>query len=176
MSFEQLRVCIQKDIEVTTCYSLCFIGSYIARILDIVPIQVLSTTSNNTNYAANSNSENQPDEANVPRQPNGRLRFPDAFLHPTPQQQSASVPASNSISPEHSDISQDREEFVTEYRYKVQLMDEDGRPLEKLTRIVEGSTFIRDRQLFNPYNIQCFIRDCCYRENYVYSPWLIKVK
>ncbi|KAL7313252.1 hypothetical protein PS15m_007017 [Mucor circinelloides] len=53
-------------------------------------------------------------------------------------------------------------------------MDEDGRPLEKLTRIVEGSTFIRDRQLFNPYNIQCFIRDCCYRENYVYSPWLIK--
>lgn len=137
---------------------------------------MLSITTSNNNHAANLNSENQPDGANVPRQPNGRLRFPDAFLHPTPEQQPASHPDTTSVPTEHASTSQDREEFVTEYRYKVQLMDEEGRPLEKLTRIVEGSTFIRDRQLFNRYNIQCFIRDCCYRENYVYSPWLIKVK
>lgn len=136
----------------------------------------ITTTTTNNNHAAISNSENQPDEANVPRQPNGRLRFPDAFLHPTPQEQPASHSDTATMPSAHASISQEREEFVTEYRYKVQLMDEDGRPLEKLTRIVEGSTFIRDRQQFNRYNIQCFIRDCCYRENYVYSPWLIKVR
>ncbi|CAO3618011.1 unnamed protein product [Mucor fragilis] len=158
--------------EVLRCHLSNY--DYVARVLDIVPIQVLSITTSNNNHAANLNSENQPDGANVPRQPNGRLRFPDAFLHPTPEQQPASHPDTTSVPTEHASTSQDREEFVTEYRYKVQLMDEEGRPLEKLTRIVEGSTFIRDRQLFNRYNIQCFIRDCCYRENYVYSPWLIK--
>ncbi|CEP18139.1 hypothetical protein [Parasitella parasitica] len=140
--------------------------TYVARILDIVPVQVLSDA--NINYAANSNSENQNDGGvNVPRQANGRLRFPDAFLLPTPQYlentPSDAAPTNN-----------EREEFITEYRYKVQLLDEDGRPLEKLTRIVEGPTFIRDGQLFNRYNVQCFIRDCCYRENYIFSPWLIK--
>ncbi|KAL9537836.1 hypothetical protein MBANPS3_011419 [Mucor bainieri] len=158
--------------EVLRCHLSNY--DYIARVLDIVPIQVLSITTDNNNHAAISNPENQPDEANVPRQPNGRLRFPDAFLHPTPQDQPTSHTDTASMSSEHTSINQDREEFVTEYRYKVQLMDEDGRPLEKLTRIVEGSTFIRDKQQFNRYNLQCFIRDCCYRENYVYSPWLIK--
>lgn len=148
---------------------IIFVSSYVARILDIVPVQVLSNANNN--YAVNSNSENQNDGANVPRQPNGRLRFPDAFLLPTPQQTTATT-----TYPETVPTANDREEFFTEYRYKVQLMDEDGRPLEKLTRFVEGPTFIRDQQSFNRYNVQCFIRDCCYRENYVYSPWLIKVK
>ncbi|KAI8639433.1 hypothetical protein BD408DRAFT_392367 [Parasitella parasitica] len=149
--------------EVLRCHLSNY--DYIARILDIVPVQVLSNA--NINYAANSNSENQNDDANVPRQANGRLRFPDAFLHPAPQH-------FNSTPPDAVPATSEREEFVTEYRYEVQLLDEDGRPLEKLTRIVEGPTFIRDGQLFNRYNVQCFIRDCCYRENYVYSPWLIK--
>lgn len=152
-----------------------------ARILDIIPVQVLSSVNdNNSNYAANSNPENQHDGTTVPRQPNGRLRFPDAFLHPTPGQPTDDTTTIDTTTTTAqmdtaAPVNGEREEFVTEYRYKVQLMDEEGRPLEKLTRIVEGSTFVRDKRLFNRYNIQCFIRDCCYRENYVYAPWLIKV-
>lgn len=82
------------------------------------------------------------------------MRFPEAFVHP-----------SSFESEKH---------FSTGKAYKVQLVDEHGRSLEEYIRTVGESSVRRDTS-FNPRNIQCFIRECLYRDSYMGAPWLIKV-
>lgn len=60
-------------------------------------------------------------------------------------------------------------------QYKVQLIDEAGQPLESCTRIVEGHDIRREKHTFNRRNVQHFIRECAYRDNYANAPWLIRV-
>lgn len=155
-------------------YSI-WITSYFARIVEIIPrppheYQRPITWSINQNHESPSisNSESE-DDANVPRQPNGRLRFPDAFLHPTPQSPTHSENDSNP------DPQSDNDSFADLYQYKVQLIDEAGHPLENCTRIVEGNEIKREKYIYNRQNVQSFIRECSYRDNYINAPWLIKV-
>ncbi|KAI8370192.1 hypothetical protein BD560DRAFT_119456 [Blakeslea trispora] len=145
--------------------------TYVARIVDLLPGRVVVQLENRTDQSTPPNSETQntprdesEDNATIPRQPNGRLRFPDAFLHPTPQsphvQQESSEPAENHM--------------VEERQYKVQLLNEVGQPLEDCRRIVLEHQLDRDRHVFNRMNVQSFIRECAYKEAYFNAPWLIK--
>lgn len=132
-----------------------------ARIIQILPKQnqEYHQTGWNITTESISNSESE-DDTTVPRQANGRLRFPDAFLHPTPQSPSQS---------ENESVVESEPEIC---QYKVQLIDEHHQPLENCTRIVDGRDIKRDG--FNKSNIQSFIRECCYKDNYVNAPWLIR--
>ncbi|KAG1053790.1 hypothetical protein G6F43_004152 [Rhizopus delemar] len=117
-------------------------NDYFARIVDVVPENRSSLDFIAAQQASSSS-----------RQPTGRLRFPEAFVHP-----------SSFESEKH---------FSTGKAYKVQLVDEHGRSLEEYIRTVGESSVRRDTS-FNPRNIQCFIRECLYRDSYMGAPWLIK--
>lgn len=107
----------------------------------------------------------------VPRQPNGRLRFPDAFLHPNPESFTPSEPDPTI----HIQCEKESLVLVEIRQYKVQLIDHVGQPLEDCTRIVGEDQIKRDKQSFNRLNIQRFIRECTFKEGYLNAPWLIKV-
>ncbi|KAG1451798.1 hypothetical protein G6F56_007990 [Rhizopus delemar] len=100
---------------------------YYARIVDVVP-------------------ENKSEASDA--RPNGRLRFPEAFVHPT--------------------------YFSAGKTYKVQLIDEHGRSLENYIRTVGESSMRREKDMFTHRNVQFFIRECLYKDTYVGAPWLIK--
>jgi hypothetical protein len=135
------------------------IYSYFAKIIEILPtVQQFRPQS----FNPNSGTE-------VPRQPNGRLRFPDAFLHPTPQ--SEIDPSTNIQTAERESLA-----LVDVRQYKVQLIDNVGRPLEDCTRVVEDYQMRRENHSFTRLNVQSFIRECTFKESYVNAPWLIKVK
>ncbi|KAG2231014.1 ATP-utilizing chromatin assembly and remodelling N-terminal-domain-containing protein [Thamnidium elegans] len=145
--------------------------NYLARIVQVLPKRSndyqhsLTWTKKSAESSSVSNSESE-DDSNVPRQPNGRLRFPDAFLHPTPQSPSHSE--NDSMPDPQSDHDTDT------CQYKVQLIDESNQPLENCTRIVESTDIKREKNVFNRSNVQCFIRECSYKDNYINAPWLIK--
>ncbi|KAI8977537.1 hypothetical protein BDF20DRAFT_821688 [Mycotypha africana] len=130
------------------CFFFFLCCSYFAKIIEKLPKPV------NTSVTT---------EHDVPRQPNGRLRFPDAFLLPTP------------ISPvvtERKNILNKEKKSVNEYR--IQLINDLGQPLENCTRIIEEQQIKRDSNVFTRSTIQNYIRECCYRDNYANAPWLIK--
>ncbi|KAI9475445.1 MAG: ATP-utilizing chromatin assembly and remodelling N-terminal-domain-containing protein [Benjaminiella poitrasii] len=104
-----------------------------------------------TNETTNNESEND-----VPRQPNGRLRFPDAFLHPEPKSPNIS-------------------NYTPKKQIKVQLIDQLGNSLEDCQRVIkEEQIHPRDPRIYNRLNMQSFIRECCYKDSYMNAPWLIK--
>lgn len=86
---------------------------------------------------------------NIPRQSNGRLRFPDAFLLPEEQPPPP-------------------EELI-----RVQLVDSNGRPLEEYIRELAKSEIYRERTVLNRRNIKLFIQECCSQTN---AQWVLKVK
>jgi bromodomain adjacent to zinc finger domain protein 1A len=161
--------------------------SYFAKIVEILPRlpheyqrplawskpttpKKLNGLGDASSIVSNSDSE---EEANIPRQPDGRLRFPDAFLHPTPQSPTTQSENGSVADDPHSD----NEESIMDSssQYKVQLIDEAGQPLEDCTRIVEGLDIKREKHTFNRPNVQSFIRECAYKDNYANAPWLIRV-
>ncbi|KAG2193757.1 hypothetical protein INT47_005038 [Mucor saturninus] len=168
---QALRISILNRIKFRKCLF------YFARIVEILPRQPheyqrpitwsIQHHQQHNESPSISNSESE-DDTNVPRQPNGRLRFPDAFLHPTPQSPTHSENDSNQ------DPQSDTDSFSDLCQYKVQLIDEGGHPLENCTRIVEGSDIKREKYIYNRQNVQSFIRECSYRDNYINAPWLIK--
>jgi hypothetical protein len=98
----------------------------------------------------------------IKKETNGRLRFPDAFLHPEPTTTTA-TPDSSTTGPDH------------QYRYKVQLINSDGSPLEQGVRILEADELCRDPQWFNPTMLRRLVRECATRDGYIGAPWLLKV-
>lgn len=142
---------IQLPVLEHTFSFLCL--SYFARIVDIIP----DSWSMNSESTRQQQSQQQPSSSEVPRQPNGRLRFPDAFLHPSEGESNHMLSLGGRM-------------------YKVQLIDEKGRLLEEYIRTVGQYSIRRERESFNRHNVQCFIRECFYRDNYVGAPWLIKVR
>ncbi|CEG66262.1 hypothetical protein RMATCC62417_02874 [Rhizopus microsporus] len=126
-------------------------NDYFARIVDIIP----DSWSMNNESTRQQQPQQQPSSSEVPRQPNGRLRFPDAFLHPSEGESNHMLSLGGRM-------------------YKVQLIDEKGRSLEEYIRTVGQYSIRRERESFNRHNVQCFIRECFYRDNYVGAPWLIK--
>ncbi|KAI7898906.1 ATP-utilizing chromatin assembly and remodelling N-terminal-domain-containing protein [Cokeromyces recurvatus] len=114
--------------------------NYHAEIVDII-------------HSTNNESHTEHD---VPRQPDGRLRFPDAFLHPEPK-------SPNIYNYKH------------KKQFEVQLIDEVGNLLEDCHRIIdEDQIYDREKHIYNRLNIQSFIRECCYQDTYMNAPWLIK--
>lgn len=151
--------------------------SYYARIIEVLPSHDVilhpstawtAIRDNPTNENQITNAEIEDESADVPRQPNGRLRFPDAFLHPAPEA-TTSIPSEQQQQPQKESTNPDHTT-----KYKVQLIDEAGQPLENCTRIVEGSEVKRERSVYNRLNVQSFIRECAYKDNYFNAPWLIK--
>ncbi|KAI8883829.1 hypothetical protein K501DRAFT_218714 [Backusella circina FSU 941] len=96
----------------------------------------------------------------VPRQPNGRLRFPDAFLHPEPSPPSISEPK-RPLLPE------------SDNKYKVKLID-DNEESGNTIKIVDMQDIERDHHVFNKSNIQRFIRECAQKDvSYIGGPWIV---
>ncbi|KAI8071611.1 hypothetical protein BC940DRAFT_293280 [Gongronella butleri] len=126
----------------------CILGGhvYYGEILDVIP---------NPNYVYSSVHLAMPQSNSVPRQANGRLRFPDAFLHPEPD-------------PEPSNQIDHRLE------YRVQLVDHFGMPLEKSVRIIDADELRRDPVWFTPVRLQQFVRECATKDAYIGAPWLLK--
>ncbi|KAI8993270.1 ATP-utilizing chromatin assembly and remodelling N-terminal-domain-containing protein [Pilobolus umbonatus] len=146
--------------EIVRC-TLCNYDYY-ARILDIIPAQPYwnnaSTKQHQIPHSDSSGSISSMDEDHSQR-PNGRLRFPDAFLISTPS--------------EETPVERDVDEIHIQ-RYKIQLLDNQGQPLESYDRIVDGDIIKRDPIIFNRRNIQNLIRECCYKDQYIGAPWKIK--
>ncbi|RCH97679.1 hypothetical protein CU098_002438, partial [Rhizopus stolonifer] len=157
--------------------------TYVAKIVDILPGRIVVqhhthvlkdpvsrqlVPKSNLNHSGTEEEEEEEEGEDmdgiegeqVPRQPNGRLRFPDAFLHPTPQPPIIQSENDNRL--------------VEERQYKVQLLNEVGQPLEDCRRIVLEHQLDRDKHSFNRFNVQSFIRECSCKEPYVNAPWLIK--
>ncbi|KAI8146739.1 ATP-utilizing chromatin assembly and remodelling N-terminal-domain-containing protein [Fennellomyces sp. T-0311] len=170
----------------------CKLGEniYLARILDIFPgfdqrhmngkaqqQPPITTTS-----SSSEETESEPDD--IPRQPNGRLRFPDAFLHPTPatpvpQHQEPVVPSASDTPPIPTpDAAIPRLDPPVNpsqpLRYRIQLINEYGQPIEDIVRIVEQDEIRRDKRVFCRHMIQRLVRECAQRDSYIGAPWLIK--
>jgi hypothetical protein len=97
----------------------------------------------------------QPSITNIPRQSNGRLRFPDAFLV-SEQQNMSRIP---------------------EQKIRIQLIDTHGRPIEEYIREVGKSEIYRERTVLNRRNIKLFIQESCSKDGTsLNSQWLLKVK
>ncbi|KAG2225366.1 hypothetical protein INT45_005610 [Circinella minor] len=197
---------------------------YLARIVDIFP-EVNSKVQQQHQHqyqhytsialpGSSDETESEPDD--IPRQPNGRLRFPDAFLHPTPdtttetttnsaatstttnnynynynsnsasqqeQSKQTDMPVSESSSISiHSNEQQSVPQIFDPnftnpsqpLKYRVQLINEFGQPLEDLVRDVDADEIRRDKRVFNRHMIQRLIRECSKRDSYIGAPWLIK--
>lgn len=168
--------------------------NYYARIIEVLPSQdvirhpstawtaIRSNPTTNENQITNTTTINaaeiEDESTNVPRQPNGRLRFPDAFLHPAPET-TTSIPSEQQQQHQQQEsnpvvVRVDHCEMDNATKYKVQLIDEAGQPLENCTRIVEGSEVKREKSVYNRLNVQSFIRECAYKDNYFNAPWLLK--
>lgn len=124
-----------------------------------------------TTMTTSSSEETESETDEMPRQPNGRLRFPDAFLHPTPVSSSStsSSPPPTHVVPQqhpssydmngHSNASpatvpphpmNDRHvPFTIPLRFRVQLINEYEMPIENCARIVQ----IQEIR----YDYECFI-------------------
>ncbi|KAI8086198.1 uncharacterized protein BX664DRAFT_335154 [Halteromyces radiatus] len=145
----------------------CSLGghTYLGQILDIIP---------NPNFIppppSIKNEEEDEEEECVPRQANGRLRFPDAFLHPEPTSVDSTTNNNRITSSTQSKHSLDSNRF----RYRVQLIDNEGAPLEKSVRILELSELSRDSHYFNHSVLQHLIRETASRDSYIGAPWLLK--
>jgi bromodomain adjacent to zinc finger domain protein 1A len=138
--------------------------SYFAKIIEILPtVQQFRPQWSRSQIFNHSSNSGTDDEVEVPRQPNGRLRFPDAFLHPT-------VSETDLTTGERENLV-----LVDVRQYKIQLIDHIGQPLEDCTRIVNDYQVRREKHSFTRLNIQSFIRECTFKESYVNAPWLIKV-
>ncbi|KAI8365402.1 uncharacterized protein BYT42DRAFT_618771 [Radiomyces spectabilis] len=162
----------------------CMLGEniYLVRILDVLPQphtgDYYRLKRNRPTKAANhvndglTSDTTESDEDDMPRQPNGRLRFPDAFLHPTPETRTE---AKRESSVEMDDVPAEKDEvWFQPVRYRVQLIDKYGQPLEDFARIVEAHEIKRDKRSFCRFLIQRFIRECALKDSYVGAPWLIK--
>ncbi|ORX45123.1 hypothetical protein DM01DRAFT_1340205 [Hesseltinella vesiculosa] len=117
----------------------CILGgqTYYGRILDVIP---------NPNVLIS--------ETAMPRQANGRLRFPDAFVNPEPA--SAQVQTDRRV------------------EYRIQLIDHFGSPLEQSVRNIDADEFRRDPLWFSIPTLQQLIRECATRDAYAEAPWLLK--
>ncbi|KAI9271320.1 hypothetical protein BY458DRAFT_509658 [Sporodiniella umbellata] len=112
--------------------------------------ETIQCTLNNNNYYArivDHGIESKSEPSDIVR-PNGRLRFPEAFVNPPCLSKGKT--------------------------YKVQLVDENGKSLENYIRTVGESSLKREQNTFNHRNVQYFIRECLYKDTYSGSPWLIK--
>jgi hypothetical protein len=74
------------------------------------------------NLNMSGSTESEPDI--IPRQPNGRLRFPDAFLHPEP-----SPPI----------VTEQKRQLPPEpnYAYRIRLLDDDNEEIGNSDRVVD---------------------------------------
>ncbi|KAF7726253.1 hypothetical protein EC973_008963 [Apophysomyces ossiformis] len=167
----------------------CILGdqTYLARIIDILPNMENGTyqappvkkTKHKIASIETSSDTTESDDDAIPRQPNGRLRFPDAFLHPTP---------TTSIQHNDQDLLMDEEERIPDetsdadipqaqvsLRYRVQLINEQGEAIENCVRIVEGDEIKRDKRSFCRHVLQQFIRECAHKDSYVGAPWIVKM-
>lgn len=131
---------------------------YLAKILDILPgplpaigYPIMNGGGPSSHYdpaehGSSSDETETESNNNIPRQPNGRLRFPDAFIHPVPstpvvphhyqqQQQQQQPPA---LPPPVNYPSQITNELTVDQslRYRVQLINEYEMPIENCVRIV----------------------------------------
>ncbi|CAO3652047.1 unnamed protein product [Cunninghamella echinulata] len=139
----------------------CFLGghTYIGKIMDIFP---------NPNYVtpiAIKEEEDNTNETNMPRQANGRLRFPDAFLHP----QVETSPTSTTSGKRHLLPSE-----KYKHRYSIQLIDNQGENLENTQRTIDHHELSHDPYTFNISNLQQLIRECATRDSYQGAPWILK--
>ncbi|KAG0192120.1 hypothetical protein DFQ28_010119 [Apophysomyces sp. BC1034] len=167
----------------------CILGdqTYLARIIDILPnmdnggysaTPLKKAKHKNTSVETSSDTTESDDDA-IPRQPNGRLRFPDAFLHPTPTtsaQQSdhdIAMEEDEKMQDEHSDADTPQPQLAL--RYRIQLINEHGDAIENCVRIVESDEIKRDKRSFCRHVLQRFIRECAHKDSYVGAPWVVKI-
>lgn len=112
-----------------------------------------------TTTTTSSSEETESETDEIPRQPNGRLRFPDAFLHPAPVSSSSasSSPPPPNVVPQQHPSSYDMNghtnvpsttlpphpmndrhvPFTIPLRFRVQLINEYEMPIENCARIVQ---------------------------------------
>ncbi|CAO3651252.1 unnamed protein product [Cunninghamella blakesleeana] len=142
----------------------CYLGghTYIGKIMNIVP---------NPNYIAPTvikEEEDKSNDNNVPRQANGRLRFPDAFLHPEVETNPTS--ATNTAVEKKQPLPSEK----YKNRYSIQLIDSQGKKLEDIERVIDHHEISRDSTIFNMSNLQQLIRECATRDIYEGAPWILK--
>ncbi|KAF9325656.1 hypothetical protein BG006_010861 [Podila minutissima] len=59
-------------------------------------------------------------------------------------------------------------------QYLVQVLDEQGKGIKTMERVVDCSLLSRDRLAFNKNIIRKYIRECTTKESYIGAPWLVK--
>lgn len=160
-----LRCCLKFNVTVDANW-IIFIR-YLAKILEIIPghdngmyrhangnsrINRLADFRPSDMSTTSEDGETESETEDVPRQPNGRLRFPDAFLHPAPatfgsqpNQQDSNVPKMENSAAISNDVTADSLAYQG-FRYKVQLINEYEMPIEHCVRIVEFSEIRFDHQ------------------------------
>ncbi|KAI9322215.1 ATP-utilizing chromatin assembly and remodelling N-terminal-domain-containing protein [Dichotomocladium elegans] len=177
----------------------CQLGEniYLAKILDVYagsdhglfPLSTKVHEKHENNDHSSSSEETESENDDVPRQPNGRLRFPDAFLHPVPTSPLATSSRNNHLSQQTSTQHRDMNGYTASgvhiihdrppatnlsLRYRVQLINEYEEPIEECTRIVQFQEIRRDKRVFSRNIIQRLIRECAHKDSYIGAPWLVK--
>ncbi|KAI9020042.1 ATP-utilizing chromatin assembly and remodelling N-terminal-domain-containing protein [Phycomyces nitens] len=145
---------------------------YLAKIIEKIPNGSTDTLSNQTpktnTHRPQSDTSTESEDDGIPRQPNGRLRFPDAFLHPAESFEAIDEDETmidDQSEPEHP---------IPSFQYKIQLVNQEEVPLENFFRLVDSNEIKRDQRSFCRPVIQRFIRECAHKDSYLGAPWLIK--
>ncbi|GJJ72255.1 hypothetical protein EMPS_04612 [Entomortierella parvispora] len=59
-------------------------------------------------------------------------------------------------------------------QYLVQVLDQKGRGIPDMERVVDCSLLSRDRLAFNKNILRKYIRECATKESYIGAPWMVK--
>lgn len=152
-------------------------GRYNARILEILPAAITTTTTKSTNgtqsrYRTSSvvsdTSDSSDDQKERPA--TTTLKFPDAFLLPEPKTEET-PPRPETL---ESYFKQEESSPPME-RYRVQLVDAEGDGIDECVKNVTKGDIRRDKFYFSKPLIKRLIRECMTKENYIGAPWLVKV-